>query len=33
MAVVKLARLIVRDAADMTAEGHYIQAVVMQVCV
>jgi len=33
MAIVKLARLIVRDAADMTAEGHYVQALVMQVCI
>ena len=31
MAIVKLARLVVRDAADMTAEGHYVQALVMQV--
>ncbi|KAL0039754.1 hypothetical protein WJX77_006967 [Trebouxia sp. C0004] len=30
MATVKLARLIVRDAADMTAKGHYVQALVMQ---
>lgn len=33
MAIVKLARLIVRDAADMTAKGHYVQALVMQVCI
>ncbi len=33
MAIVKLARLIVRDAADMTAQGHYVQALVMQVCI
>ncbi|KAL0021740.1 hypothetical protein WJX79_000457 [Trebouxia sp. C0005] len=30
MAIVKLARLVVRDAADMTAQGHYVQALVMQ---
>ncbi len=31
MAVVKLARLVVRDAVDMIAQGHYIQALVLQV--
>ena len=31
MALVKLARLVLRDAADMTASGHYMQAMVLQV--
>ena len=31
MAVVKLARLVVRDATDLSAQGHYIQALVLQV--
>ena len=31
LALVKLARLVVRDAADMTAAGHYVQALVLQV--
>ena len=33
MAIVKLARLVVKDAADMAAQGHYIQALVLQVCI
>ena len=33
MAIVKLARLVVKDAADMAAQGHYVQALVLQVCI